>query len=82
MSKKQKLPNLEDSLTEVTNLIEAMEQGDLSLEQSLDRFERGITLIKHCQKILHDAEQKVQILIQKNSTDTLDNLDNYESPEE
>lgn len=79
MSKKPKLPNLEDSLTEVTNLIEAMEQGDLSLEQSLDRFERGITLIKHCQKILHDAEQKVQILIQKNSTDT---LDNYESPEE
>ena len=48
-----------------------MEHTDLTLEQSLSQFERGITLIKHCQKILTEAEQKVQILIQANNQETL-----------
>jgi exodeoxyribonuclease VII small subunit len=69
------LPNLETSLKEINTLIEKMEQGDLSLEHSLEKFERGITLIKHCQKVLQEAEQKVQILIQ-------DNLQSYENNEE
>ena len=69
------LPNLEISLKEINTLIESMEQGDLSLEHSLEKFERGITLIKHCQKVLQEAEQKVQILIQ-------DNLQPYENNEE
>ncbi|MDR3491641.1 MAG: exodeoxyribonuclease VII small subunit [Gammaproteobacteria bacterium] len=56
-------PDLESSLTELNTLIEQMEKGELSLEQSLTRFERGVKLIKHCQKILTDAEQKVNILI-------------------
>lgn len=68
---KTKLPSLEESLGEVTTLIEKMENGELTLEQSLTHFERGITLIKHCQKILSEAEQKVQILIQQNQQDTL-----------
>ncbi len=58
--------NLEKSLADVTKLIEKMEHGDLSLEKSLETFEQGITLIKNCQKILTDAEQKVQMLIEKN----------------
>jgi exodeoxyribonuclease VII small subunit len=69
------LPNLEISLKEINTLIENMEKGDLSLEHSLEKFERGITLIKHCQKVLQEAEQKVQILIQ-------DNLQPYENNEE
>ena len=72
MTKKPgKLPDLEQSLAEITQLIEKMEQGELTLDQSLGHFERGITLVKHCQKILQDAEQKVQILIQNNKQDTL-----------
>jgi exodeoxyribonuclease VII small subunit len=78
MTKKAKAPSLEESLTEITLLIEKMENGDLSLEQSLERFERGITLIKNCQKILQDAEQKVQILTQANNNEQ---LDSYETPE-
>ncbi len=70
------LPNLETSLAEISALIEKMERGDLSLEQSLDQFERGITLIKHAQKILQDAEQKVQILMQNNNQETLDPYEN------
>lgn len=70
MSKKsEKLPELEPALAEITQLIEKMEQGELTLDQSLGHFERGVTLVKHCQKILEDAEQKVQILI-KNTKDS------------
>jgi exodeoxyribonuclease VII small subunit len=70
-TKSEKLPNLEESLTEITTLIDKMEHGELTLEQSLTQFERGITLIRHCQKVLTDAEQKVQILLQNNKQDTL-----------
>lgn len=71
MTKKTELPHLEESLTEISALIDKMEHNELTLEQSLNNFERGITLIKHCQKILVEAEQKVQILMQTNSQENL-----------
>tara|TARA_R110000868_G_scaffold250878_3_gene507620 strand:+ start:220 stop:489 length:270 start_codon:yes stop_codon:yes gene_type:complete len=76
--KQSKLPDLEKSLAEITQLIEKMEQGELTLDQSLSDFERGINLVKHCQKILVDAEQKVQILIQNNQQNTLSDYGNEE----
>jgi exodeoxyribonuclease VII small subunit len=75
---KGQLPDLETSLGEINTLITQMEQGELSLEQSLERFERGIHLIKHCQKVLQDAESKVQILIQNNGQDELQPYENNE----
>lgn len=57
--------HFEESLNELNQLIEKMETGKLSLEESLSCFETGITLIKHCQKKLNDAEQKIQILTEK-----------------
>lgn len=78
MTRKTKLPDLESALSEINTLIEQMEQGELSLEQSLERFERGIILIKHCQKVLQDAEQKVQILIQSNGQDDLEDYENHD----
>lgn len=67
-----KLPSLEEAMTEISQLIEKMEQAELSLEQSLTCFERGIHLVKHSQKILNEAEQKVEILIQNNNQETLE----------
>lgn len=82
MTKKpNKLPDLEQSLAEITQLIEKMEQGELTLDQSLSHFERGITLVKHSQKILAEAEQKVQILIQNNKETTLNDYDSTEEGE-
>ena len=66
-----KNPSFEESLTEINQLIEKMEKDDQTLEQSLNHFERGIKLIKHCQAILTDAEQKVQILIENNQREQL-----------
>lgn len=70
-TKQNPLPSLEDSLTEINKLIDTMEHSELTLEQSLANFERGITLIKHCQKVLNEAEQKVQILVQNNDKEEL-----------
>ena len=71
MSKEKKQPNLEESLDEISTLIDKMEHSELTLEQSLSNFERGINLVKHCQKILTEAEQKVQVLIQTNTQEEL-----------
>lgn len=70
-NKSTTLPKLEASLTEISQLIDQMEHTELTLEQSLAHFERGIFLVKHCQKILAEAEQKVQILIQDNQDEKL-----------
>lgn len=57
--------DFEQAMTELEALVEAMESGDLSLEQSMEHFERGIQLTKTCQKSLSEAEQRVQILTQE-----------------
>ncbi|MCX7107860.1 MAG: exodeoxyribonuclease VII small subunit [Methylococcales bacterium] len=74
MSKKKSTALFEDSLAEIERLVSQLEQGDLSLEESLKSFERGVTLTRICQKALQEAEQKVQILIEKNGTQTLESF--------
>jgi len=64
--------NFESSLNELEKLVEALENGDLSLEQSLQDFERGINLTRACQNALTDAQQKVQILLDKNGQSSLE----------
>ncbi|MFQ3303771.1 MAG: exodeoxyribonuclease VII small subunit [Candidatus Paceibacteria bacterium] len=56
--------NFEASLAELESLVQQMEQGDLTLEDSLAAFERGITLTRGCQTALAQAEQKVNVLMQ------------------
>ena len=60
-------PDFETALQELETLVEKMEQGDLSLEDSLNHFERGVKLSRTCQQALKTAEQKVEILMQKNA---------------
>lgn len=54
--------SFEDALNQLETLVESMEQGDLSLEDSLSAFERGIALSHNCETALKTAEQKVEIL--------------------
>ena len=65
MSKKQKLPSLEKALAELSTVLEKMEHGELTLEQSLEQFEQGITLIRHARSLLEQAEQKITFLTAK-----------------
>ena len=54
--------NLEKALTELDKLVEQMESGQPSIEESLKLFEKGVMLTKSCQKALAEAELKVQQL--------------------
>jgi len=72
MASRKSTTSFEDSLAELEQLVEHLEQGDLTLEESLKSFERGIKLTRSCQKSLQAAEQKVQILLEKNGQQTLE----------
>ncbi len=65
-TKKKTANNFEQSLTELQAIVERMESGQLSLEESLANFEKGISLTRECQTALIEAEQKVKMLIEKN----------------
>lgn len=61
-----KTPPFEQALAELESLVKTMEQGELSLEESLKSFERGVLLTRTCQQALKEAEQKIQILTENN----------------
>lgn len=52
----------EQALAELESIVDELEKGELSLEQSLGAFERGIGLTRSCQQALDIAEQRVRIL--------------------
>ena len=56
----------EASLKKLEELVDQMEGGELSLEDSLKIFEEGIRLTRECQKALKEVEQKVSLLMEKN----------------
>ena len=62
MTKKQNPPSFETALQELETLVEALEQGEQPLQESLQTFERGVALTRVCQQALDEAEQKVRIL--------------------
>jgi len=57
--------DFEQSLAELQALVERLENGELSLEDSLAAFEQGIALTRDCQGALAQAEQKVQVLLER-----------------
>jgi len=59
MARKTQKFNFEASIVELEKLVEKMEAGEFSLEESLKQFETGIALARACQKSLREAEQKV-----------------------
>jgi exodeoxyribonuclease VII small subunit len=52
----------ESSLDELEQLVQKMEKGDLSLDDSLAAYERGVGLYRRCQEALEQAEQRVRLL--------------------
>ncbi|MDA1371083.1 MAG: exodeoxyribonuclease VII small subunit [Proteobacteria bacterium] len=67
MTKKKEIGfNFEQALEDLEELVTSMEEGELSLEESLQAFEKGIKLTRECQAALKNAEQKVQVLINEN----------------
>lgn len=63
--KPQSLADFETSLEELESLVRKLEQGELSLEDSLAAFEKGVRLTRNCQQALRSAEQRVQKVVEQ-----------------
>jgi exodeoxyribonuclease VII small subunit len=72
MSKKTEPgPDFEETLAELEKLIVNLEQGDLSLDESLSGFKHGIELTRQCQAALDNAQQTVELLTNTQDEDSL-----------
>jgi exodeoxyribonuclease VII small subunit len=54
--------NFEAAMAELESIVERMEDGQLPLEESLSAYQRGFLLLKYCEKVLGDAQQRIRIL--------------------
>jgi exodeoxyribonuclease VII small subunit len=79
---KDKLPDFEQSLTELEALVEKLEQGDVPLEDALKTFERGVALTRQCQTALRTAQQKVEVLLSKNGQETVESFDDEDEDDD
>lgn len=77
MPKRNKL-DFEAALAELETLVSRMERGEMSLEESLRLYEQGVKLSQLCQEALRNAEQKVQILQQKQGKEQINDFPNKE----
>ena len=75
MGTKKTAFNFENAIEQLEELVEALEEGDLSLEESLKAFENGIKLTRECQVALEKAEQRIQILTQENELPEAETFD-------
>jgi exodeoxyribonuclease VII small subunit len=71
MATRRKKLNYEAAVAELETLVTRLEQGDISLEESLKLYESGVLLSRDCQEALKNAEQKVQMLMQQSGQDNL-----------
>ena len=71
MAKKPENLSFEDSLSELEKIVTDLEHGDVSLDDALKQFERGIKLVRNSQNKLENAQQKVAVLMQEEGVDTL-----------
>ena len=58
--------NFEEQIEELESIVEELEKGELSLEDSVFKFEQGIKISKDCNKMLEEAEKKITILVNQN----------------
>lgn len=75
-AKSQQVPTVsfETSLNELEQIVARLESGALPLEEALNEFERGVQIAKQGQKVLQQAEQRVQILLSDDENKPLDNF--------
>lgn len=70
-------PQFEEALAKLEQIVSAIERGEVSLEESIDKYAQGVKLIKQCRKILDTAEKKIKLLTEADggvltATDELD----------
>ena len=71
-----KTNNFEEKIELLEKVVNDLEKGDMSLDESLIKFEEGMNLSKECNKMLEDAEKKITILLEKDGEIEEENFDN------
>lgn len=66
MSSKKASFSFEQSLDALETTVEQLESGDLTLEDALQAFEKGISLTRECQQALNQAQKRINVLLEKN----------------
>ena len=67
--------NFEEAIKELEKITTELEKGELSLDESVKKFEEGMKLSKKCNSIIEDAERKINILLQKGDEITEENFE-------
>ncbi|QQR80017.1 MAG: exodeoxyribonuclease VII small subunit [Deltaproteobacteria bacterium] len=79
MAKSEKSEKFEVSLQKLEDLVQKLESGDLSLEDSMKAFEEGMALVKSCEVRLTEAQKRVEILMKdKSGNQTIQNFEDVE----
>ncbi len=75
MSKKKNDGSLESHLSGLEKIVSELENGELSLEESLKKFEEGVKLTKNCQHIIDNAEKRIKIITKEGLKPFKDDLE-------
>ena len=70
--------NFEDMMKDLEQIAKELESGELSLDESVKKFEEGMEISKSCSKILEDAEKKITILIKDSNGEVAEENFNVE----
>jgi exodeoxyribonuclease VII small subunit len=74
--------NFEESIRQLKEIVDKIEQGQIPLQDSLDQYEKGMSLIKHCRSILQKAEKRIEKISREEQAEeeTVEELSEPESP--
>ena len=61
--------SFEESITELTGIVGKIEQGEIALQDSIEQYEKGMALIKHCRGILERAEKRIEKISRTQQTE-------------
>lgn len=67
--------NFEESMTKLEQIVTELENGNLNLDESVNKFEEGMKISKQCNKILEEAEKRITILLENNGEIQEENFD-------
>lgn len=75
-------PTFESALEQLTEIVSALEGGDLPLEEAITRYENGVRLLRYCREQLSAAEERVRIVDEELSASGVDGLDEVQEADE
>ncbi|MGQ9485813.1 MAG: exodeoxyribonuclease VII small subunit [Desulfosoma sp.] len=63
-AKRKKTESFEEAMKRLEEIVDKLEKGDLPLEEAMEAFTEGVSLVRQCHEKLEEAEKKVQMLVQ------------------